>query len=773
MPSTVTDRLNGTTTSVAVKAPCVVATSVAITLSGTQTINGVAVVSGDRVLVKDQASSVNNGIYIVSTSTWTRAPDFDGNRDVVKGTLVPTYTSTGEEEIYRVTTANPIVIGSSAITFEESVFIAADANAVGFLQLGTGAVSRTVRDKLRDTISVKDFGAACDDATDDTAAIQAAIDSVGDTSLTTRAGPVILIPGPCRITSTLTIRRKAIVLEGTGWGFRDDANTRRSYLRWDGAAGIPMVAFTDCLGGAGIRRIKLMGKTSAQPSAAIELIETNDSIPNQQLLIEQVYIGPYSGETGVGTQFVDGILWSGTNVNNAEQRINGCYIINVSGRAIRQSGTQQLNCKIDHLTVVNAGAGIYVCGAVQGSNWNFANCAIDIEQPFNDAGGTQTNAFINVHGFYSEGAGRMLDLSGTSRVLIHGGFFQITSALNADGKIVKHEGNIALHLEMRGVRFTQSTAPPTAPYLSLRASAAGATEKSIVIDGVVGWNLLTGGTHGLDTATRGPTDRRYIQFREAPQSADGFPMKVAQNFLSGTGTDWDINKFEVRGNTACAIFDDFFGDSLDAKWRGAVGSDGGCVAPTISSGLPLHGFGFMTTGADAGGTMALNGAQLDLGLTNFRAAEGGMTFEVRVNLSAITNVAIFVGFTDQTVALEMPFTLAAGDTLTSNATDAVGWLFDTGADTDNWWMVGVANNVDATKQNSAVSPTANVNDILRVDVTSSGVATFYRNGKKVGTAMTGAVTTTVNLTPVIAAFSRGAATRNIFWDYILCEKNRY
>lgn len=49
-----------------------------------------------------------------------------------------------------------------------------DSNDVTFLQSGTGAVTRTVRSKLRDTVSVKDFGAAGDGTTDDTAAIASA-----------------------------------------------------------------------------------------------------------------------------------------------------------------------------------------------------------------------------------------------------------------------------------------------------------------------------------------------------------------------------------------------------------------------------------------------------------------------------------------------------------------------------------------------------------------------------------------------------------------------
>jgi len=59
------------------KAACAVATTTNITLSGLQTIDGYTTLAGDRVLVKNQGSSQFNGIYIASTTGWTRAVDMD------------------------------------------------------------------------------------------------------------------------------------------------------------------------------------------------------------------------------------------------------------------------------------------------------------------------------------------------------------------------------------------------------------------------------------------------------------------------------------------------------------------------------------------------------------------------------------------------------------------------------------------------------------------------------------------------------------------------
>lgn len=83
------DRFNGVVASLAIKAPCKAVSAVGnILLEGEQTVDTIAVVTGDRVLVIAQTDPVENGIYCANTGTWQRAADWDGNRDVAKGTIV-------------------------------------------------------------------------------------------------------------------------------------------------------------------------------------------------------------------------------------------------------------------------------------------------------------------------------------------------------------------------------------------------------------------------------------------------------------------------------------------------------------------------------------------------------------------------------------------------------------------------------------------------------------------------------------------------------------
>lgn len=174
MPSTATDRIDGLTTSVAVKAPCKAVSTASLTLSGEQTVGSVACVTGDRVLYALTGGSVSNGIWVVSTGAWTRAKDFDGNRDVVEGTQVLVIGAGDAATVYRVTTADPITIGTTAIEFTEGGL--ADIANSTFTLDATGAVSRSSRAKLSEFVSPEDFGATGDGTADDAAELQAFFD---------------------------------------------------------------------------------------------------------------------------------------------------------------------------------------------------------------------------------------------------------------------------------------------------------------------------------------------------------------------------------------------------------------------------------------------------------------------------------------------------------------------------------------------------------------------------------------------------------------------
>lgn len=123
MPSTMISRIDGLTTSVAVKAPIKIMTSSPITLFGEQTINAVTpdgtavsatVLDGDRVGVNGEVDQKTNGIYVVRSTAWQRAKDFDGSLDAVFGTLV----TDSIPLIWRLTSPLPVLFGTSNITFE-------------------------------------------------------------------------------------------------------------------------------------------------------------------------------------------------------------------------------------------------------------------------------------------------------------------------------------------------------------------------------------------------------------------------------------------------------------------------------------------------------------------------------------------------------------------------------------------------------------------------------------------------------------------------------
>lgn len=117
MTATYADRIQGVATSVAIKAPVRVATTGNITLSGLQTIDGVTVEADDRVLVKNQTTVTDRGIWIASAGAWTRALDMNNTRDVIYGTEVYVKEGTVNGDLRFAQTTEDPVVGETTLTF--------------------------------------------------------------------------------------------------------------------------------------------------------------------------------------------------------------------------------------------------------------------------------------------------------------------------------------------------------------------------------------------------------------------------------------------------------------------------------------------------------------------------------------------------------------------------------------------------------------------------------------------------------------------------------
>lgn len=100
------------------KQSCRAATTANITLSGLQTIDGVTLVAGDRVLVKSQSTGSQNGIYVAASGAWSRATDADSGAELSAGALIPVTEGTLNGDILWILSTNdPIVIGTTALVF--------------------------------------------------------------------------------------------------------------------------------------------------------------------------------------------------------------------------------------------------------------------------------------------------------------------------------------------------------------------------------------------------------------------------------------------------------------------------------------------------------------------------------------------------------------------------------------------------------------------------------------------------------------------------------
>ena len=139
------------------------------TLSGTLTVDGVSLIVGDRVLVKDQTTASQNGIYVVASGSWTRATDADIWDELISAYVFVQQGATNADIGFICTVDAGGTLGTTAVTW-------AQFTGAGQVEAGAG---------LTKTGSTLDVGGTANRITVNADSVDIASTYVGQTSITT------------------------------------------------------------------------------------------------------------------------------------------------------------------------------------------------------------------------------------------------------------------------------------------------------------------------------------------------------------------------------------------------------------------------------------------------------------------------------------------------------------------------------------------------------------------------------------------------------------
>lgn len=116
-----------------------------IALTGAQTIDGVAITAGDRVLVTAQTAGADNGVYVAAAGAWTRALDADQSSEITPGAFwfVEEGTAYGKSQ-WRCNNTGTITLGTTVIVIVQFGAAQMYTASLGVQLVGTDFRAKTV-----------------------------------------------------------------------------------------------------------------------------------------------------------------------------------------------------------------------------------------------------------------------------------------------------------------------------------------------------------------------------------------------------------------------------------------------------------------------------------------------------------------------------------------------------------------------------------------------------------------------------------------------------
>jgi len=336
------------------------------------------------------------------------------------------------------TVTSTMIASGTIIDADVNISGAINATKLNFLQTGTSAVARTVDSKLKDVVSVKDFGAVGDGVANDTAAIQAALNT----------GKNVFIPsGNYLISSSLNFTANNQTLTGEGFAAINvatatpTANTNMSQIFTNSA--ITMLNMAN-FKGTQLKNVFFNGRgvatngISIAPSSTLPLIF--------HVVVENVFINDVVN-TALDTGYVVDSTFSRVTINGFNEGVSpftdtgirvgstnvsfiGCWIHGCrKGTRAVGSIAHWNNCTFTSFPY-NASYSHVYCDSIAITKWSFLGCYFETVKPVepnsNGIGSLSfTDCFIE-----SQDPSYLIDLNSatTGQLLISGGRIHETSA---------------------------------------------------------------------------------------------------------------------------------------------------------------------------------------------------------------------------------------------------------------------------------------------------------------------------------------------------------
>lgn len=401
----------------------------------------------------------------------------------------------------------------------------------------------------------------CDNATDAYTSLQAAINSIGNTTPILRSGGTVIIPCRMAIGTTVLIYKKSVIIEGNGSGPITATGPSSSTVRWIGAANVPMFEVKAVALGSIFRRFHIYGNATNKPRSAISYVYTAaDAIGPSHNYIEDMSLGGQSGDTGfTAVSFVDMIYVgdtydSGSTFNNDFVTVRNTFINGCTGAGFRQGSAQNVQNALSNSQIFSCAKGIQPVGSVNLDNVHFfSSTTADIYVPALDDYGNVATGRVIGREISSESSKALIDTSlGFGFIDINGGYFQVSSSVTAGSGVIYGSGVVGSSIRLHNFWFTD-TGASTAWSITERTTAGGASIGRVLeLDNI--WLADSTAVPTITIATRNILDQMFFcqsifrsSYTTAPQP--GGPYTKTCNMLVGFDDPVDLTRYDIPNQT--------------------------------------------------------------------------------------------------------------------------------------------------------------------------------------------------------------------------------